>query len=78
MPEKPILQGFRRSVTSAKVHYIPDVSGYAAKLKIQWWRHHAGSTPASGTNTKILPVTRQDFCVHIFYLVSGEKKIMMF
>ena len=36
VPEKPILQGFRRSVTSAKVHYIPDVSGYAAKLKIQW------------------------------------------
>lgn len=35
MPEKPILQGFRRSVTSAKVHYIPDVSGYAAKLKIK-------------------------------------------
>jgi len=34
VPEKPILQGFRRSVTSAKVHYIPDVSGYAAKLKI--------------------------------------------
>jgi len=36
VPEKPILQGFRRSVTSAKVHYIPDVSGYAAKLKIRW------------------------------------------
>jgi hypothetical protein len=34
VPEKPILQGFRRFVTSAKVHYIPDVSGYAAKLKI--------------------------------------------
>jgi len=36
VPEKPILQGFRRSVTSAKVHYIPDVSGYAAKLKNRW------------------------------------------
>ena len=49
MPEKPILQGFRRSVTSAKVHYIPDVSGYAAKLKIHRWQHRAGSSPAIGT-----------------------------
>jgi hypothetical protein len=51
VPEKPILQGFRRSVTSAKVHYIPDVSGYAAKLKIHRWRHRAGSSPAIGTIT---------------------------
>lgn len=52
MPEKPILQGFRRSVTSAKVHYIPDVSGYAAKLKILFPRGSAGSTPATGTRLK--------------------------
>jgi hypothetical protein len=48
VPEKPILQGFRRSVTSAKVHYIPDVSGYAAKLKIRWWQHRGGSSPFYG------------------------------
>jgi len=50
VPEKPILQGFRRSVTSAKVHYIPDVSGYAAKLKIYRSQDRGGSSPFRGTN----------------------------
>jgi len=50
VPEKPILQGFRRSVTSAKVHYIPDVSGYAAKLKICRWQQRGGSSPFTCTN----------------------------
>jgi hypothetical protein len=49
VPEKPILQGFRRSVTSAKVHYIPDVSGYAAKLKIHRPQKRIGSSPIFGT-----------------------------
>jgi len=44
---------------------------YETGLKIPWWRHRAGSTPASGTKNKGRPSGRLLFLIMIYAGVEG-------